>query len=242
MTQDEVDLIYEYLHENYEYRNGKLIVRNDIRKGHKKGVEIGQFRFSEENSPRIMINIPVHKHSLRLSHAIYIYFEKVKPKNIVFLDGNPTNNAIQNLKSMDSIPRNGFSLRIKKPIGLIRRKESKSGVFTVKIKRDYKQVYFGSYDSKELAQEVYIYDSELWDRNSFSHEEWLKIVRVKYPLKNSNKFIRNIQRNLPMGVMAHGNKFRSVISINSKKKHLGLFDTPEEAHKVYLTAKMEHRG
>jgi len=35
------------------------------------------------------------------------------------------------------------------------------------------------------------------------------------------------------------NKFRARISINGKQKHLGLFDTKEEAHQAYLIAKRE---
>jgi hypothetical protein len=38
-------------------------------------------------------------------------------------------------------------------------------------------------------------------------------------------------------------KWRGIITINGKQKHLGFFDTAEAAHKAYLTAKRElHQG
>lgn len=41
---------------------------------------------------------------------------------------------------------------------------------------------------------------------------------------------------------AHG-KFQAQIRVNKKNKYLGLFDTPEEAHAVYVTAKRQlHAG
>jgi hypothetical protein len=242
MTQDEVNLIHAYLHEHYDYKDGELIVKNDIPNGHKKGTKIGQFTYDEKRSPVILIHIAAHKDTLRLSHAIYIYHHKIKPNVIVYLDGNQTNTSIENLQAADSIPMNGYRYRIKKPAGVMTRKESKKGTYTVKVKRKMKQIYIGSFDDKERAREAYIYASELWDNNSYTHEEWLKEVRKQYPLKSTNKFIREIKRELPIGVDAHGNRFRSSISIQSKRKHLGVFATPQEAHEAYLKARKEYRG
>lgn len=42
-----------------------------------------------------------------------------------------------------------------------------------------------------------------------------------------------------MGVNKHKNKFRAKISIRGKSVHLGLFNTPEEAHNKYLEKKRE---
>ena len=46
----------------------------------------------------------------------------------------------------------------------------------------------------------------------------------------------------PLGVDYHKQtqKFRAILSVNSTGKHLGYFDTPEEAHKIYLKAKREY--
>ena len=46
-----------------------------------------------------------------------------------------------------------------------------------------------------------------------------------------------------LGVRPHGNKFRAVIRSKGKRYHLGLFDTPKEAHAVYVGAKRQiHAG
>ena len=43
-----------------------------------------------------------------------------------------------------------------------------------------------------------------------------------------------------LGVYTHENgRWRSSIKVDGKQKHLGCFDTPEEAHSVYLKAKAE---
>lgn len=42
------------------------------------------------------------------------------------------------------------------------------------------------------------------------------------------------------GVSTEGNRFRCSITINSKKKHIGMFDTAEEAHAAYLEAKEKY--
>jgi hypothetical protein len=44
------------------------------------------------------------------------------------------------------------------------------------------------------------------------------------------------------GVKKKGNKYNSKIVLNNKDIHLGSFDTPEEAYKVYLDAKIKYHG
>lgn len=242
MTDDEVQLIYDYLHENYKYEDGDLITKNNIANGHKKGIVIGNMYFGGKGNAYLRIQLPVHKVSIKLSHAIYLYHHKEKPRCLIYIDGNIMNNKIENLSKRNSIPRNGYTFRIKKPKGFIARKESKLGVFSVKIKRDSKQVYIGSYSSEEKAKEVYIFGSELWDKNKLTKQEWLLLIREKYPLQGREKFIRKIDRILPVGVGKHGNKFRASICFNSKKRHLGLFNTAEEAHEAYLKAGKDHKN
>lgn len=46
-----------------------------------------------------------------------------------------------------------------------------------------------------------------------------------------------------LGVSPHKNRFAAVIHTNYRKRHLGLFDTPEEAHAVYIAEKRRiHAG
>lgn len=43
-----------------------------------------------------------------------------------------------------------------------------------------------------------------------------------------------------LGVCPNGSKWRAEIRIQGKKKNLGTFDTPQQAHQAYLLAKREH--
>ncbi len=42
-----------------------------------------------------------------------------------------------------------------------------------------------------------------------------------------------------LGVRKVNNRYRSVLTLNSKKIHIGYFNTPEEAHEAYLEKKRE---
>jgi hypothetical protein len=43
-----------------------------------------------------------------------------------------------------------------------------------------------------------------------------------------------------LGVSPWRNRFMAQIQVRGKKRYLGMFDTPEEAHAAYLKAKREH--
>lgn len=44
------------------------------------------------------------------------------------------------------------------------------------------------------------------------------------------------------GVYQVNNRFRAVLTTNGKSKHLGYFDTPEQAHQAYLEAKRKQHS
>lgn len=45
-----------------------------------------------------------------------------------------------------------------------------------------------------------------------------------------------------LGVSYFGKKFRALIRVNSKRIHIGLYDTPEEAYKAYVEKRRELLG
>lgn len=63
-----------------------------------------------------------------------------------------------------------------------------------------------------------------------NHIDNLQLTTPKFNRRKS------INRDLPIGVVRHGNKYQSQITKNGKGSFLGLFDTPEEAHQKYLWA------
>jgi len=59
----------------------------------------------------------------------------------------------------------------------------------------------------------------------------------------SNRSVKKATKyNLPKGVTPHHLKFKSQICCNYKKLHIGLFDTPEEAHAAYCAKAKELHG
>lgn len=45
-----------------------------------------------------------------------------------------------------------------------------------------------------------------------------------------------------LGVQAHANRWRALISIGGKQRRIGSYATPEEAHAAYLNAKRQHHA
>ena len=93
MTQDEVDKIYEYLHENYEYRDGELIkIKNGP--GYKIGHKLGSFETTISGTLKNMAQLKINnkRYSRGLHQFIYLYHYKRLPKYVRHLDGNHSNN------------------------------------------------------------------------------------------------------------------------------------------------------
>lgn len=102
MTQDEVDKIYAYLHENYEYRGGELIRAKKI-SGSYVGKKFGSvFIPSNKGRPTIRgdLNIEGKIRSINLDRAIFIYHTRTNPMAINHIDKNPFNNNIENLEEL----------------------------------------------------------------------------------------------------------------------------------------------
>ncbi len=94
MNQEEVDLIYAYLHEKYYYNDeGHLINKktNDIVYG-----------YLDMSSKRLLFrhrfSFNKKKYNWSLGHIIYLMHHKIKPKYIIYVNGNNSDNRIQNIK------------------------------------------------------------------------------------------------------------------------------------------------
>lgn len=148
MTQDEVDTIYAYLHENYEYRDGELVSK--ISKGRSRIQDcIGSF-FMDTGNPNLHTSFTISgiTHRMPLSHAVYIYHKKIKPRYINYLDGNITNTRIENLEcaSMKSISKSHIGKGYQKC----------GNKFRARIIIDGKSVNIGRFNTEEEAHEAYL--------------------------------------------------------------------------------------
>ena len=73
---------------------------------------------------------------------------------------------------------------------------------------------------------------------------WLNLRDVTQKINTQNLKSAHIDSSTGfLGVHPSGSKFRAQIQVDGKLKHLGLFNTPEEAHASYLQAKTKyHEG
>ena len=71
-----------------------------------------------------------------------------------------------------------------------------------------------------------------------SDNRWanLRAVSRQVNMQNLRKANKNNQNGL-LGVKSRGNRFTATIMIDGKSKWLGTYDTPEEAHQMYLKTK-----
>ncbi len=234
MNKEEVELIYDYLHENYEYRDGELITKNQ-RGPVKKGHPVGYYSVENNRYFRAVVHFSIkgQEYDLNLNKVIYIYHHKKCPKYVINIDGNPTNHRIENLKYSDrdsfqykNIPKRNNKLNVK---GVC----LESGKYKASFCFNKKNITLGYYSSIEEANEKYIFAYSLLNNFNGSVDEF------KYLLKQ-NGFGRKL-KNLP-GVETYNSKFRSRIREGGKYINLGIFHTQEEAHAAYLKAKEQYKN
>jgi hypothetical protein len=227
MNQDEVDLIYEYLHENYEYCDGELIAIN-ARSGVPVGKKLGCFVATKENRASFFCQISVKGKIYRtyLQFLIYIFHHKNKPKYIKFLDSNPVNFKIENLEKCSGL------VKLKSKI----MKNNKTGVsgiifarkkFNVRIHSNKKLINCGNYNNLEEAKKV---------------KEICEEIIKKYPETNSKEIKEKIGYVAPTRKKGVKKGFVSKIVFNKKRIYLGYYKTKEEAHQAYLKAKEEYKN
>ncbi len=237
MNQDEVDMIYDYLHENYEYRDGDLISKRTSRGRLSVGKAIGSFchaRSSGEPIINCSLTINKKRFSIQLKHLVYIYHHKIRPKNILLKDGNPVNARIENLQVEDKLGK--FILQ-KKTYG------NKLGAtpYTYKGKTRYRvrlsanecRLTIGTYNDEVVAIKCYEYAKKLYMTKGISNEEIKKLSNEKYPENKHKKLELE-------GVSLSQNKKRYVAQYfkNGFRKGLGTYDTEKEAHEAYMKYKL----
>ena len=75
-----------------------------------------------------------------------------------------------------------------------------------------------------------------------SNNKWKNLRDVPDAINSQNRHgpHKGKYGGLPLGVNPHGKRFRSSIMIAGKTTRLGTYDTPEEAHEVYLAYRREN--
>ncbi len=234
MTEEEVNLIYEYLHDNYEYRDGELISK-ETRKGIRKGKSLGYFNYKTHGHPIIQGRLKINdkKYILDIRKLIFLFHNKYMPLFVINKDGNVTNNKIENIcESERSVNNYERDARPNNKIGC-------RGVHYDPINKNYRAVVHISYKSismrfktQQEAGDAYIYAKNKILFDNFTYDS-LKIDLIE------NGYSRPKKNKLLPGVEKNKDKFMSRPKINGQRIYLGTFNTPEEAHAAYLKAKEE---
>lgn len=235
MTQDEVDLIYNYLHENYKYEDGNLIHLKSI-SNKKAGDTYGSYQFIGKGLPKMKAPITINgkSKSYGLANIIYLFIYKEYYKYIKHIDKNPMNNSIENLKPYSlneiKIDNSENSKGYKKVF------ESKSIKFRARVFSNGKYINIGAYEKEEDARNAYLFAKKIIVEDESIN---LKLLREKIKKKFPNSTLR-VKNKWPKGVKERGEKFESYIYEKKDKKFnqktIGYFDTPELAHQAYLMA------
>lgn len=235
MTQDEVDLIYDYLHENYQYKEGQLISIKTSRGRVPIGTSIGSFNYKKNyGQPVISCSITVNnkRYSMQLKHLIYIFHYKTKPRNILLIDGNPTNCNIENLKAVNNI--SNFIMQKNLPkncCGATPYIHNGKTKYRVRLSTDEGRFTIGSYSDEKIAISCYQYAKKLYMKKNISNIEIKSLVSSKYPANQHKKV-------LSKGVsLSKSGRFKSIYIKNGLRKHLGTYDSELEAHEAYIKYK-----
>lgn len=241
MTQEEVDLIYQYLHEYHEYKDGELIYIKS-RSNRKIGDSCGSFMYSGKGLPKIKSSITLNGKykTFGLAQLIYIYHYKKYFKYLKHIDNNPMNNSITNLlpSTLNEIKLSNskFSKGYKKI------KSNTEYIYKARVFYNKKYINIGSYKNTESANSAYKFAKKLIiDHPELSIEIIQNKIKEKFP--DSNLKIKN---KYPKGVQKSGNKYCAYFYINKNGKfiqnRIGYYYSPEEAHQAYLKAKKDYEN
>lgn len=228
--EDEVDLIYDYLHDNYEYVDGELI-RNNSKGSAKKGQTLGSFSYRGVGRSKMicMLYIKGKQFKRPLSNLIYLFHYKRYPFLTKFIDGNLTNCRIENLEEIFSkeVDCKGYSIKNNRGHCKYR---------VVIQAKNRKQISLGSYKTIEECRQIYQYARDLQKQGFDDEREIKQKVLEKFPYSK----IRIEKKSFFKGVYKNRGTWLAKIQENGKQRYIGSYKTQEEAHAAYLKAKAEH--
>ena len=233
MTDDEVQLIYDYLHENYRYEEGEFISVKQT-KGKRLGEKLGHLNTrSDYPSMKASINVNGKNFTKPLASFVYLFFNKIFHANLEFIDENIVNTRIENIK----IKEMSCSASLKrKNKGFLEETRNGRQIYRCLVSLKGKKISLGYYDSKEECININKTAKELLGNHIMTINE----IKESAKKIHDNAKIRLKTKCLP-GVYKRGNKFRAAIFHNKKKINIGTYEKEKEAHAAYLKAKEDYK-
>lgn len=239
ITQNEVDLLYKHLHDNYYYEDGKII-RKTAAAGFSVGKPIGYFHHHPKKSSddaMAVITLNKKRYCLNLAFFVYIYHYKIKPKCIKFVDSNPMNTRVENIVGVErrcDAVRYNYS----KYPGVHKSNSASLHPFSVQVMYNRKSIFLGSYSDYEEATKIYKTALELLSKIGCEDKEKFK-TELKKVIPSLSVRIKSNKSGFKGVYKQKNGAFTAQIRINKKIKSLGYFKNPEDAHNAYLLAKRE---
>ena len=228
MTQDDADLIYNYLHEHFEYKEGDFYRIKPIH-GSQIGRKMGALKIHPDGSAYLVgaFNINGKSYNKRIAHLVYLYHHKELPLYIRYLDKNKTNTKIENLKKTRLRQSNIQPRKFKQGSGT---------KYKINVIINGKEMFLGSYSKEEYANKAIEIIENLACDYSFPDESFEDKAREAIGLPPRKV---KLDRILPEGIDISKGRFRARIRHNGSRLNLGSYKTASEAREAYLNAKME---
>ena len=222
MTQEEVDLIYDYLHENYEYKDGELIRKN--------GEKLGSVA-TKNNSilfrTSLLINGEI-KHFI-MKKLMYIYYKKQYADFVLCVDGNEFNlHEINLLKT---------SLNLRKKSSFCKSKYNKKEIYKIYYyNQDKKLIHLGATPIIKDAEKITEILDELFLIKKLELKEIISYLKMNF----DSLILKEIPNKLNVKGVFYNEKLKSdakyiaKIRFNGKSYVIGYFLEKENASKSYL--------
>jgi hypothetical protein len=222
MTQDEVDLIYDYLHENYLYEDGELIRKN--------GEKLGNIS-NKENSFIFRTSLWIDgetKHFL-MKKLMYIYYHKKNPDNVLCIDKNDFNLNKDNLLEID--------IQIRKKSSFCKSKYRNKDIYKIYYYTQQKKLlHLGATECLDDAEQITEILDDLFLIKKLDLKEVILYLKDSFP----SLIIKDMPNKLgKKGIQYNENlkskaKYTTRIHYKSKSYHIGFFLTENSAHNAYL--------
>jgi len=142
MTKDE-------LHELFEYRDGNLYWK----------VNRGSNQLIGKKAGSMLANnywhIRIKKKAIYTHRAIFLFHHGYLPETIDHIDGNPSNNAIENLRAATQSQNNRNRREVPNKYGHVGLTLLQGKYWQPQLRVDGKRLYLGSYKNVEDAKAAY---------------------------------------------------------------------------------------
>jgi HNH endonuclease/AP2 domain len=114
----------EYLREIFDYKDGELYYKKKYARNIKIGKKVGRI------NPYGYVYTRINGKEYRNHRLIFMMFNGYFPEQVDHIDGNPTNNRIENLRAANNT-KNQWNSKV--------RKDSKSGIKGIRWYSNYKK-------------------------------------------------------------------------------------------------------